>query len=107
VSDEILASYGEFLDKTDITIIGMCNCGACTMWTIHDTLLSLERNHPTIACSTEHFADLARTLAMRGGRDEIRLHILPFPLEGEGDDYIRQVARDSYPKMLETLGARV
>ncbi|HEY1831859.1 MAG TPA: hypothetical protein VGG38_16625 [Acidimicrobiales bacterium] len=106
-AEAVLASYNSFLTETDATIAGLCNCGACTMWTIHDALLSLERDHPTIVCTTEHFRELAISLAGQGGRQEIRMQVLPYPLQGRADDDVRQVARDTFPSLLEAFGAVV
>jgi hypothetical protein len=104
-ADEILSGLDQFLRGTDATIVGLCNCGSCTMWTIKESIESLDRGHPTVICATEHFESLARTLAAKSGRDEIRLQVLPYPLEGQDDDYIQEVARNTYTQMLKTWGA--
>ena len=101
----MLASLDEFLDGVDATVIGMANCGSCTMWTIHDALRSLDRGLPTLVAATEHFVDLARALASRSGRADIRVLTLPFPLEGRPEDEVRELARSLYSPMLDALGA--
>jgi hypothetical protein len=102
---QILAEFEAFLDSVEMVVIGMCNCGACTMWAVHDAMISLERNLPTVVASTEQFVQLAETLAARSGRREIRIVELPFPLEGLAEDDVRAIARDYYPAMLASLGA--
>lgn len=105
-TDTMLAELDAFLGKVDAAVIGMANCGACTMRTIHDALRSLDRELPTVSVATQHFEDLSRALATRSGRDEIRLQLLPFPLEGLPEDEVRQIARDHYPALLATFGAQ-
>jgi hypothetical protein len=103
-TDDMLAELDAFLAKCDASVIGLANCGACTMRTIHDVLRSLDRDLPTVGVATAHFEDLSRALAKRSGRDDIRLHLLPFPLEGLPEDEVRRIARDHYPTLRELLG---
>lgn len=106
-AESLLAELDQFIEQSDVSIIGLANCGACTMWTIHDALRSLRRDHPTVIVSTEHFADLARALAEREGRPEVRLLTVPHPLEGRPEPEVRQIARDYYPKLLSVLEATI
>lgn len=99
------AEYGEFLSAIDVAVIGLCNCGSCSMWAVHDTVGALERGLPTLVVATEQFEPLVRTLAKQRGHRDVRLALLPYPLEGQADDYLRRVAREHYAAMLETLGA--
>lgn len=104
-AETLLAELDEFVENSDITVIGLANCGACTMWTIHDAMRSLRRDRSTVIVSTEHFGDLARALASSEGRPEIRMLLLPFPFEGLPEEEVRRVARELYPRLLETLEA--
>jgi hypothetical protein len=103
----MLESLDAFLAGVDAAVVGMANCGSCTMWTIHDALRSLDRGLPTVVAATEHFVDLARGLAKRSGRGEIRLQALPFPFEGLPEAEVRELARSLYQPMLAVLGAEV
>ena len=103
----MLEQLDGFLDQVDASVIGLANCGACTMRTIHDALRSLDRGLPTVSVATEHFEDLARSLATRSGRDELRLQLLPYPLEGRPELDVRLIAREYYPALLATLGVKV
>ncbi|MFI5044593.1 MAG: hypothetical protein ACHQDC_07360 [Acidimicrobiales bacterium] len=105
--DKEMAEGGEefeaFLDDIDVAISGLCNCGSCTLWAIHDTVAALDHGLPTVAVSTEHFEPLARTLAGQGGWDDLRLKLMPYPLEGRPEDEVRAIAREHYPELLEVL----
>lgn len=102
---QMLGSLDDFLGDVDAAVVGMANCGSCTMWTIHDALRALDRGLPTVVAATEHFVDLARALASRSGRADIRVLTLPFPLEGRPEDEVREIARSLYVPMLDALGA--
>jgi hypothetical protein len=102
---EVLESRDHFLDETQVTILGLCNCGSCTMWTIRDCLASLDRGHPTVVCATAQFEELARNLAKSEGWDSLRLVRLPYPLEGRSDDELERIAEEFFPAMLSALGA--
>ena len=97
--------FDAFLDESDIVITGLCNCGSCTLWAVHDGLAAMKRDLPTVIISTEHFERLARTLSDKDGFDDIRIKLLPYPLEGKLEDEVRQIARDHFDEVLEKLGA--
>lgn len=98
--------FADFLASIDVAVMGLCNCGSCTMWAIHDTLAALEAGLPTLTVATEHFVKLATTLAAKGGRDALRLTVLPYPLEGQPEESVRKIAVDAYEGMLAALGAQ-
>ncbi|HEY1831835.1 MAG TPA: hypothetical protein VGG38_16505 [Acidimicrobiales bacterium] len=104
-AESLLAELDQFVEDSDVAVIGLASCGACTMWTIHDAMRSLRRNRPTAIVATEHFGNLARELASSEGRPDIRLLLLPHPFEGRSEDEVRRLAREAYPRLLETLGA--
>jgi hypothetical protein len=95
----------EFLDSIDVAVVGLCNCGSCTLWAVHDALAALDHGLPTGLVATGQFERLTRSLSEHGGRDEIRLTVLPYPLEGQDEAYVEQVARDSYRTLLASLEA--
>jgi hypothetical protein len=98
-------SFRDFLNSIDAAIVGLCNCGSCTLWAVHDGLAALNYGLPTGMVATSQFERLTKNLTERNGRDEIRLTVLPYPLEGQEESYIRQVANDTYETLLVSLGA--
>ena len=56
---------------------------------------------------TEQFAALAGMLSGHYGRPGLRTVVLPFPLQTWPEDEVRSIARDAFPTLLSTLGARV
>jgi hypothetical protein len=56
---------------------------------------------------TAEFEHLAHTMAANAGRTGLRVHVLPYPLESRPEAEVREIAREHYPKLLQTIGATV
>ena len=56
---------------------------------------------------TAEFEQLAHTMAANAGRVGLRVHVLPYPLETRPEDEVRAIARDHWPLLLDTIGARL
>ncbi len=56
---------------------------------------------------TAEFEHLAHTMAANAGRAGLRVHVLPYPLESRPEAEIREIARAHWPRLLDTLGAKV
>ena len=54
---------------------------------------------------TAEFEVLAHTMAANAGRPGLRVHVLPYPLESLPEAEVRAVAREHWPRVLQTLGA--
>ena len=85
--------YEKFLEQIDVAVIGLCNCGSCTMWAVHDTAGALQRDIPTVTVCTEHFEPGVRMLASHRGYANLRLKLLPYPLEGRSELEVREIAQ--------------
>jgi len=55
---------------------------------------------------TQEFESLAERMAANAGRAGLRVHVLPYPLESLAEAEVRQIAREHWPLLLDTLGAR-
>lgn len=100
---EIVDAWSE---PFDCVVVGLGNCGACTANTVLSTLdIEKVRSYPTVVVVTTPFESSARCLAEHWGNPALNVLVLPYPLEQQPEEYIRQVARDFYPKLLELLGA--
>jgi hypothetical protein len=99
--------FAEFQASIDVAIVGLCNCGSCSMWAVHDALACLDRGLPTVTVATAHFEHLVRSLAAMGGRPDLRLVVLPYPLEGQPEAEVRATARAAFDELLGAADARV
>jgi hypothetical protein len=53
---------------------------------------------------TAEFEQFARRMATHNGHPSMRVVVLPYPLEGLPEEEVHQIAVDSYPGLLRTLG---
>lgn len=103
---EHAGEFEQFVSSIDVAVVGLGNCGSCTSWTIKDAVSAATAGLPTVAVATEQFESLARTLASNYGRPGLRLLVLPYPLDVRPEHEVRAIARDAFPAVLATLGAR-
>jgi hypothetical protein len=96
-----------FLTSIDIAVVGLANCGSCTGWTVHDSLRAAAAGLPTVAVATANFAEFAKTIAKRGGRSGLRVHVLPYPLNEKFREQVDPVGREHFTRLLVTMGAQV
>ena len=94
-----------FLASIDVAIVGLANCGSCTGWTVHDSLQAAAAGLPTVAVATANFEEFAKTIAKRGGRSGLRVHVLPYPLNEKFRAEVDPVGREHFAKLLVTMGA--
>ena len=97
----------EFLATIDVAIVGLANCGSCTGWTIRDAVTAANTGLPTTAIATANFETFAHTMAARGGRSGLRVHVLPYPLNERARDEVMAVAEAHFYPLLDTMGARL
>ena len=56
---------------------------------------------------TAEFENLAHTMAANAGRAGLRVHVLPYPLESRPEAEVRDIAREHWLRLLDTLGVAV
>lgn len=101
--ESLVTELNNFVDELEFGVFGMCNCGACTMWTVEEAIVARVAGRPSVVIATENFASLAKTLAGRDGHGDIPLLILPFPLEGLPESEVRRIAREHYQGLRTVL----
>jgi hypothetical protein len=104
--DDASKELAAFVDKLDFAIVGMGNCGSCTQWTIKDAITAANAGVPTVAIVTAQFKDIAATFARLGGRPDLRLEVLPYPLDTLPEEEVRQIAKEHFAAALDALGVR-
>ena len=73
---------------------------------MHDTVAVAAQDKTAVAVVTEEFEVLAHTMATNAGRPGLRVLVLPYPLETLPEERVREIAREHWPSVLETLGAK-
>jgi hypothetical protein len=95
----------QFLAGIDIAIVGLANCGSCTGWTVRDAIAAANAGLPTVAIATANFETFAHTIARRGGRSGLRVHVLPYPLNERFQEDVTAIGEAHFYPLLETMGA--
>jgi hypothetical protein len=94
----------ELASVTDCAIIGLGTCGSCTTFTIKDAVVVEQHSKPVVAIVCEEFIVHGRNVATHLGHRDLKILVLPYPLEARPETELRAIADEYYPKMLELLG---
>jgi hypothetical protein len=88
----------------DCAIVGLGTCGSCTSFTIADSVTIEDRERPVVAVVTEEFETHGRNMATFLGHGDLRVLVLPYPLEARPDDELQRIAEEHFPAALAMLG---
>lgn len=94
----------ELAAVVDAAVVGLGTCGSCTTFTIKDAVALEEHERPVVAVVCEEFLVHGQNVATHLGHRDLKILVLPYPLEARPDDELRAIADEYYPKMLELLG---
>jgi hypothetical protein len=92
---------------SDAAVVGLGTCGSCTTFTIKDAVAFEEHERPVVAVVCEEFLVHGQNVARHLGHADLKILVLPYPLEARPEDELRAIADEFYPKMLELLGVPV
>jgi hypothetical protein len=95
----------ELANITDCAIVGLGTCGSCTTFTIKDAVVVEEHAKPVVAIVCEEFIVHGRNVATHLGHGDLKILVLPYPLEARPTEELRAIADEYYPKLLELIGA--
>ena len=94
----------ELARTSDAAIVGLGTCGSCTTFTIKDAVTFEQQERPVVAVVCEEFLVHGQNVARHLGHGDLKILVLPYPLEARPEDELRAIAQEYYPKMLELLG---
>ena len=89
----------------DCAIVGLGTCGSCTTFTIKDAVAVEDHAKPVVAIVCEEFIVHGRNVATHLGHGDLKILVLPYPLEARPAEELRAIADEYYPKLLELIGA--
>lgn len=95
----------ELANVTDCAIVGLGTCGSCTTFTIKDAVVVEDHAKPVVAIVCEEFVVHAHNVATHLGHGDLKILVLPYPLEARPAEELRAIADEYYPKLLELIGA--
>jgi hypothetical protein len=97
----------ELADAVDFAIVGLGTCGSCTSFAIADAVALEARERPVIAVVTEEFATHGANMARHLGHGDLRILVLPYPLEARPQDELLAISAAAYPRALDLLGVEL
>ena len=94
----------ELAAGVDFAIVGLGTCGSCTSFAVADAVTIEAHERPVIAVVTDEFATHAHNMASHLGHADLRILVLPYPLEARPHDELLAISADAYPRALALLG---
>ena len=94
---------GALADAVDFAIVGLGTCGSCTSFAIADAVALEQRERPVIAVVTDEFATHGRNMATHLGHGDLRILVLPYPLEALPRADLLEISAEAYPRALTLL----
>jgi hypothetical protein len=91
-------------DQIDAGIVGLGTCGSCTSFSVHDAVTLESHRKPSIVVVASEFETHARNMARFLGHPDLKVLVLPYPLEARPEAELRTIADDYYPQALSLLG---
>jgi hypothetical protein len=89
----------------DFAIVGLGTCGSCTSFAVADAVAIEAHERPVVAVVTDEFATHAHNMANHLGHGDLRVLVLPYPLEARPREELLAISADAYPRALALLGA--
>lgn len=90
--------------EVDVALVGLGTCGSCTSYTIADAVALEAAGRPVIAVVCEEFATHGRNMARHLGHGDLKILVVPYPLEARPADELDAIADEYYPRALALLG---
>jgi hypothetical protein len=94
----------ELANGVECAIVGLGTCGSCTTFTIKDSVVVEEKQKPVVAIVTEEFEVHGHNVARHLGHGDLKVLVLPYPLEARPEEDLRAIADEFYPQVLAMLG---
>jgi hypothetical protein len=94
----------ELASTVDGAIVGLGTCGSCTTYTVKDSVTIEQHGKPVVALVCEEFLVHAQNVARHLGHGDLKVLVLPYPLEARPEAELRAIADEYYPQVLDLLG---
>jgi hypothetical protein len=91
-------------DEVDLGIVGLGTCGSCTSFSVHDAVTLEQHRKPSVVVVCSEFETHARNMARFLGHPDLKVLVLPYPLEARPEEELRRIADEYYPQALALLG---
>lgn len=98
------ATVGRLAAGVDLALVGLGTCGSCTSFAIADAVAIEDHEKPVIAIVCEEFATHGHNMARHLGHADLKILVMPYPLEARPEHELRAIADEYYPRALALLG---
>jgi len=102
--DSDRAEVDRLAHASDVVMVGLGTCGSCTSFTIADAVSIEATNTPVIALVCDEFATHGANMARHLGHGDLKILVMPYPLEARPEEELRAIADEYYPQALQLLG---
>lgn len=92
-----------FQSQADVVVGGLCNSPPSTAWGVRDAVELERRGIPAVAVATAFYSDLLRETILWDAIPQLRRVILPYPLEGAPEEFVRAVGRSAATPIITAL----
>ena len=93
--------------EVDCAVSGLGTCGSCTSWSVADAVSAEAETKPAVVAVCSEFEAHARNMATHLNHPDLKVLVLPYPLEARPEAELREIALEWYPKFLSLIGATV
>ena len=90
--------------RIDLGISGLGNCGSCTAYSVRDAIAIEAAGKPAVIAATAEFEKHAGAVARHMRHPDLKVLVLPYPLEGKEEPELKTIAREYYPRFLDLVG---
>jgi hypothetical protein len=102
---ETAEAVADWAAAVDCGVSGLGTCGSCTSNSVHDAVTLEDAGKPAVVAVCDEFETHGRNMASYLGHANLKILVLPYPLEARPEDELRTIAADYYPRFLALLGA--
>jgi len=82
-------------ESADLIITGSADCGSCTSWSCHDTVVLEQLGIPTLLLATAGFTEIAHQVSSLYGMPQARVLTVRGPLGGSSDAELDAMALEA------------
>lgn len=102
--EQTRADVDEWVASIDCGISGLGTCGSCTSNSVVDAVALERALKPAVVAVCDEFQTHGRNMAAHLGHADLKMLVLPYPLESLPPHELRRIAAEFYPQFLVALG---
>lgn len=93
----------EIAKNVDAVVNAVGDCGSCTSWTVHDSVVLERLGVPTVTMVTQPFETLAHARCESLGMPDLRIVVVPHPVYTRTQEELEGIARERFSEIRDAL----